>query len=675
MEGKILLNNALQKSRYFNVQGHNVTQPIHCSFVFAVSSTLENAMALPYTELLDLLKKHFGVNVAENTELTSALQQYRNHLSALNGFLANCGKTVEANVGAEFGSQFDTRLREYVDALNVSERTKRDRVTQLRFIRRIYEERGAATVVPPPNTRASLSTTLRESIARLGIAPKTFAIQVGVSAATVRGWLNGGGANKRGVPSLHRVEAALGLERDSLVKLAVRGSAAMTGRAAKKDREAQPAAPVISHRRRIAECIPHGFILAESELGDEFLCEWYRLFSYKTGGMPELERTSKGVWRLIPEGTFNNISSLARRKNMVCPSAEMLLDSLRKFLGVLFRLPVQEGGIHWRSKPAQTLAWLAHPDALALYLQWMTDRSDGIRHSGQRVFAQFVACLLRPNTGYLWQQPEVFRERLPLEMRPADAAAWQTMCARSHAYLRQVVRSAKGVSRAPDEPIADLLSLPYPLKPVLEALKRIDAAAAACPPGSMSEARHKRNALLLALLLSNPLRRRSIASLTWLSDGHGSLRRTSENGWRIVLAPHQLKNGDSKRGKSYNVKVADWVAPRLSEYVEEYRDTLLDGKESPYLFVAGKSVRLWEGLGPTVQAVTQKYIPGSAGFGPHALRHLVATDWLRRYPGDFLTVAELLNDRLETVLASYAHLKRDDSFSRYEAHVSMMMNS
>jgi integrase len=58
--------------------------------------------------------------------------------------------------------------------------------------------------------------------------------------------------------------------------------------------------------------------------------------------------------------------------------------------------------------------------------------------------------------------------------------------------------------------------------------------------------------------------------------------------------------------------------------------------------------------------------PGSPGFGAHAIRHLVATDWLRNNPGDFLTVAKVLNDRIETVIENYAHLSRDDSFIRYE---------
>jgi integrase len=187
----------------------------------------------------------------------------------------------------------------------------------------------------------------------------------------------------------------------------------------------------------------------------------------------------------------------------------------------------------------------------------------------------------------------------------------------------------------------------FELKSILEAIDRMDIAAAQCLPGSIMEASHKRNALLFAFLLSNPLRGRSITSLTWITDGLGSLRGSPAKGWRISLTAEQLKNGNSKHGKRYDVKVADWIKTRLDAYIEEYRSTLLRGKESRYLFVGDKKGGIWNGVGATVRKVSRKYIPGCPGFGPHSFRHLVATDGLRRYPGDYLTVAELLGDRIE----------------------------
>ncbi|CPH57290.1 Uncharacterised protein [Burkholderia pseudomallei] len=46
--------------------------------------------------------------------------------------------------------------------------------------------------------------------------------------------------------------------------------------------------------------------------------------------------------------------------------------------------------------------------------------------------------------------------------------------------------------------------------------------------------------------------------------------------------------------------------------------------------------------------------------------HLKATDYLRTNSNDYPTLAFLLHDKLETVLAEYAHLGQDDSFGRCE---------
>jgi hypothetical protein len=40
-----------------------------------------------------------------------------------------------------------------------------------------------------------------------------------------------------------------------------------------------------------------------------------------------------------------------------------------------------------------------------------------------------------------------------------------------------------------------------------------------------------------------------------------------------------------------------------------------------------------------------------------------------RRNSDFLTAAQLLHDQLKTVLDRYAHLRQDDAFGRFEAHL------
>lgn len=660
MKGKVINIRWLDNSRYSSFIGHNVTQVTIKPIVYASSIQLEPEVTYSYKDLLKKLKNHFNI-ADEKSAHPSSLQQYRNHLSALNSYLALSGKTLDANIGVELGSRFDELLKAYLQTIQVSERTKQDRHGQLRALRRMYQELVANGKQPEQKT-TSFTLALRNAVANTGIAPKTLAKQVGINPTTLSRWLSGAELNQRGYASLHRLELGLSMERGALTTLL------------HSSEKEEPPLKTPSFRQRLATLIESSMAVPEAELSQTFVEEWHQLFAYKVGGYSQLRRTPKGAWRLIPTDTCMELSPLVTRRNMASPTGYMTLSKLRSFLGVLQGLPVCEGGLSSQHNFIQTLAWLALPEALSIYLEWLTDRSDGIRHGGQRVFAQTIASLVRPNTGYLWQQPQVFRCKLPDEFRPPTDEAWQDMCDRSHDYLRDFIRTCQGVSRSPQEPIAALLDSGEPLKPLLEAINRIDMAAAKCRPGSKAEALHKRNALLLAFLVSNPLRQRTIASLTWFPFGGGSLRGSSETGWRIALGGLQQKNGSSKRGRNYDVKVADWVKPRLEAYLEEYRETLLEGKQSNYLFVSSRKEGIWRDITKTVIKLTRKYIPGCPGFGPHAVRHLVATDWLRRYPGEFLTVAELLNDRLETVLAEYAHLKRDDSFARYETHVLRLMD-
>jgi site-specific recombinase XerD len=158
--------------------------------------------------------------------------------------------------------------------------------------------------------------------------------------------------------------------------------------------------------------------------------------------------------------------------------------------------------------------------------------------------------------------------------------------------------------------------------------------------------------------------------MTWLPDNTGNLYKDGNTSWRL-----RFDATDIKTDKPYNVKIASWLVNRLEAYIEEYRNTLLESRHSNYLFVSSqvsKAVK-WESLDRHIQKLTKNLVPESPGFGAHAFRHLVATDWLTKNPNDFLTVAELLNDRIETVIAHYAHLKKDQSFDRYENYVVGVM--
>lgn len=657
MKNKTSEINLLWILRYQTPTSDNVAEATPYRSAFASSIDLELTMAVSYTQLIAALGEKFSIG---NDPTDSGVQQYRNHLSTLHSFIAFCGKTADSSVGTELGAQFDAKLRAYLEAIEVAPRTRRDRAAHLRTIRRQYQAASTNDAGAKPK-QPKLSAELRRLVAQTGVAPKTLAKEAQIDPTTLNRWIKGATPREDTLPSLRRLESRLGVARDALVQLIERPT----------DTQAMPS-HVPAYRQRAAARVDHKMTLAEADLGEVFLREWASFFDYKTTAFPLMERQSRGSWRLIHKSVSLPLGPLATRGSMVCPTASIVLQRMRLFLGVIKNLPAENGGLTLPESPTITMAWCAQPQALSCFLQWFEEQSDGKRHNGHKSFARTICSLLRPKTGFLWQQPGEFRHKLPESVRPQTDEAWQDMCEKSHKLLRDYMRSANDLSRDPEEPIADLLAQPDPLRPIQEVIRRIEADAAEATPGSLTEARHKRNALLFALLLSNPFRLRTMMSLTWLPNGQGTLKGSPEQGWRLQLQAHHFKNGKTLKGGTYEVKVASWVKPLLDDYILEFRERLLRGNTSPYLFVAHKDGRLWTSLNKEVLKLTRRYLPGSPGFSPHAMRHLVATSWLRAHPDDFLTVAELLNDNLNTVLVNYAHLRRDDSFGRYENYLNSL---
>jgi len=665
MQGNSFQNNQLGRYRYRLTISHNVSQAINPPPI--PSSAWELLMNISYDDLIEKLKQHFHLEKSEASR--NSLQRFRNHVSTLHSYLAYCGKTSASSVGAEFGSRFDDQLHGYCAQLDVTARTVRDRRSHLRLLQRLHAMTAKASP-QPAKKESSFTTELRAAISKTGLAPKTLAREAGASPSAIQRWLAGAVPNQKGIPSLRRLEARLQLPRDHLV---ARIPAAPVSTPAITT--AVPFREQLKSRKRAAALS----LLPEAALQPAFLEEWRALLDHKTTVMPKMERHPRGVWRCVPLDVAGDLSALAMHRGMACATADVVLSRLRDFLAVVTALPEAKGGLAEVAEGVQTLAWCVVPAALSAYLDYLTASSCGLRHGGHRNFAAFVASLLQPGTGYLWQQPEL-RNRLPASVRPESGAAWQDLCARSAKLLKDAKRHATDVSRDPKDPIAALLQQDQPLRPILEAIKRIDDKAAQAQPGSVSEARLRRDALLLAMLLANPLRVRAFVTMTWMADGTGTLRGNARDGWRIHLHRYQLKNGAGKAGKDYSVQVARWVQPRLNAYLEEYRQTLLAGRQSRYLFVSGRPSSqgeegAWKTLPERIFKLTRRYVTGSPGFGAHAFRHLVATDWLQQKPNDYLSVAELLNDSLSTVLKEYAHLRRDVSFSRYAEHIESLLQA
>jgi integrase/transcriptional regulator with XRE-family HTH domain len=599
----------------------------------------------------------------------TSVQVFRNNLSTLNSFLAFHGKSTDGNVGNEMLSNFDLKLRDYLSSLTVSIHARHDRTSHLRAWHRavaalLASAKNAKSKTTHDSRISPFHAELRAAVASTGESVKSMAERTGTSSSAILRWLKGAYPQRKALPSLARLERHLGMERDSLRSL-IPQPAKETNRA-----RAQAAKRVIPYREQLRANTCDTYIVPVNCLSKQFLGEWNEFFEHKTSTQAPLKR-AKRLWRLLPKDKIGlDLPTICYRFGRGCATASLVLKRVCSFFGYLSR-PTSKGGYGLGRENAESLAWFSVPEAVKGYLEFMQTRSDGAIHGGHAGFAALVASLTNERTGYLPQCPQL-AARLPQSFADFD---WDASCAKCHEISKQWKQAATDISRNPEDPIRGLLNLSEPLLPIFRAVDKLDEKAAAAVPGSKAEATLKRDALLLSMLVANPLRARNFMSMTWRSDQTGNLYRREDGQWRLRFVPSDFKNKSATANQQYDAPLPRSLGERIQEYLDEFRPVLVEAATATDFVFPNKTGKKWTTLNRQVLRITGAFIPEAHPFGPHAIRHIVATDYLRKHPNDFPTVAQLLNDKLETVLRVYAHLRQDDSFGRYEEHLNAVRSS
>jgi hypothetical protein len=141
-----------------------------------------------------------------------------------------------------------------------------------------------------------------------------------------------------------------------------------------------------------------------------------------------------------------------------------------------------------------------------------------------------------------------------------------------------------------------------------------------------------------------------------------NLCKDPNGNWRITFHGEQLKIA-VKRGRInlFDVPFPEKLVPLLENYLENWRPILLDRASQPdnhvFLNRKGRPYKT-----SRLTSVTRNIVYRYTGkhWHPHIIRTVWATEWIRNTHGDFYTAAIMLNDRLETVIANYAHLLEED---------------
>lgn len=572
------------------------------------NGSISVSMSTTYSQLIE---KHTArLQLDYNTG--SLPQVARNHLTALRSLLRSINKSETSPIGSELTTDFVQSVRTHLASASLSDRSKADRRSLLNAWKVTFDqmavgpevlvrgrERKNANVVGTDQT--PFERGLKSALKAAKLTPKTAARLANASPSALGRWSRGALPNERSTQSLVNLDRVMGLPEGTLQGWLQETHAAGLPLHVNEFRERVKSTPKLMYSLKVQNISP------------SLLAEWRALFEHKTAAHPKgHRRNSNGRWTMVDVQEASCAASAFNSfKKKVAPSADILWTHVSNFIGFL-QLSTMHGGYGLPEAETQTLAWLAVPEAIEAYLEFMTDRSDGLKHGGHRTFCGYVAALNNPSHGYLLQSPE-FASRLPDSARTTEN--WEDRCRNTFETARAWKADSQDISRDPASPLKYFLDQEFPLAPIFAAMRKLRRISSEASAKSRTEALARRDELILGLLVSNPLRAKNIKTLIWKIDNSGNVYRTPSGEWRIRILGRQFKNRRRVGKTLYDVPVAKWLSKLVEDYVNYFRKTLIgDAVDSGFFFVSSRDGGRLNSLNSQVYSLTKALIPQCGAF-------------------------------------------------------------
>jgi hypothetical protein len=607
-------------------------------------------------------------------------RQIANYKTALTTWCSIHSRPVTALVAQDFGDGFDALFCRYLDIQKeeLSKRTVKDRGEHLLWWREMFSRMRAIDSLP-----ARFCDALGTAFERSGLTKAALCRHAGISAPTLDRWLSGQHLPERA--SAHLVaaaEKALDLSTGVLMRrLPVR-------RRPRYERgEHATARPMTSYgkrlqanRKKLIEVAPNGFGLVSTE---RLRAQWQEVLALKTD-IDRKDGTVRNTWSLkTPDRVGQRVHWSMLIDGSVCVTAGGQYRQIASFLGYL-ALPTSHGGFAIPTDQLDSLAWLVRADLVIRYVKWVRQRAGGIRHNGLALLLNTMRSHLRPATGYVWLHPDL-AATLPASEWPLgrpDASqvvdVWKRRCSDAYATLMDYTRKLKKEgkpkkSRDPEEPLEAILASEFPMRELLRVIRDVEADP---PPVSqeLSYAAWIRDVLMLKMINRHPLRANHFSVMTFRGP-KANLKRVGGS-WQMHFDLDEFKNRSVPTTTDYTVMLDPSLTEWLNRYLNEARHMMVR-PESDYIFLpsragyrgkSGSSLEeddtgAWsaEGIYQRVKILTSHYTVGGIGLNLHGFRHVAASDHLRRHPKEYTVVAQMLNDKLETVIREYAHTETENA--------------
>lgn len=580
-----------------------------------------------------------------------SLQQVRNHTSALTQYATVLGRSDACQCARDFVEHLESNLtlfQEGLKAKGVSSASIANKVSYIRAIKSTVN-----TMLTGISQGRSFADALRVLFKDGELSVYHECNKIGVAARTVLDWMNGA------IPRRPREVAKL----EQYFNLAPK---ALTGMI---DFGVTRSNPVPLKSREIQQRLKED-VYRYKIVSNRIRHEWAGLLNFYTAPylLGKMQRNS--TWRVKPVeqiGSPRLICWASTTPTGICPTGQIAWGYVSSYLGYLI-LDKARGGAGM-SGELLSLALLSDSSLVLGYTEFRRNRSGVYTESINKTLV-FIIALLREETGYLRQKSE-FRTCLPI---PVDEKDWDTWCETNRNVLDGVYRDLKKGQhikrvRDPKEPIAAILAEEHPIHTLIKMTEAMSRRFILDQCITM-RATSKRDLLLVKMLISNPLRVHHFAIMTYRPDNTGNLYQDSYGAWRLRFNPSDFKNQKGAASKEYDVTLSPWLYDDIVEYLTVHRPLMRFAHESEYVFLQNSKQgkrRYWETImiSTRILRITRAFIPDCPGFGAHAFRHIVATDFIKNNPNGYQVAANILHDKLETVLREYAHVKVADGFAHW----------
>ena len=504
----------------------------------------------------------------------------------------------------------------------------------------------------PEDFSGALSHLIKAS----GMTVAELARHIGASPQTIHNWFIGKHQpNKRSLPLVSEIENFFGLSASALL-----------------DRVYIPCRNV---RRPLREKPQTRIAVSDKEFHDDLREEFRDLLKFKTSPLPPRGMERNDEWRLRPLSSYGGkYNQLAAIDDLYCPSAGVSFERIRTFFGFLVqtkRVPLDK----------LSLAHLASIDFLQSYVDFLGERTGWTKYVPDSV--NFLKALLNPKWGYI-PQCGYLAERASFDI---DESQWRSHCEAVFLWCGETLKTLNKskrvrVGRNPFDRIKGITDKENPLEFLYLLYKRMSEIR---PPSLLSPSglAWARDRLLIALMITNPLRINQFKIMTYREDGSGHLRCRVENGkrkWSLHFEPNEFKNEDGAATHAYHASVPDWVGVLIDDYILETRPNLQGSKESDWVFLRSISssnaadlpgrefmvTKLEEHFWKRTVQCLHDVVP--QGFNPHAPRHIVATGMLKQ--GCTIDeVAAVLHDTVDMVRKHYGKLAATDGLRTLNRHL------